>query len=93
MSGPTDHPRRCFTHGCTGIPLGTAWECPKCKQRIHAASEAATTRCRCGACAAPSLPPMPGCAACRRVAVEQRRAARELANSLPHTRLASEVTR
>ena len=41
---PIPPTRRCFTFGCTGIPEGTCWECPACKQRIHRASERATAR-------------------------------------------------
>jgi hypothetical protein len=36
--------RRCFTRGCAGIPTGGNWECPACKERIHAASVLATER-------------------------------------------------
>lgn len=50
---------------------------------------ARTTRCRCGACADPSLPAMPQCAACRRVVRERR--VKELSGTVPHTRLGSEL--
>lgn len=51
-----------------------------------------TTRCRCGACTNPALPAMPQCAACQRVATEQRRRrAKELAALLPHTHTADQV--
>ena len=86
---PAPRPRRCFTYGCDGVPVGNNWECPRCKRRIHQASERpqqakqqqAKTRCRMGACSHPDLPELHGCDACRRVGVERRKAA-----------LASEVT-
>jgi hypothetical protein len=67
MSIPTSTQRRCFTRGCAGIPVGTAWECDECRARIHAASEAATAR------------------------AARRRRARQLAATVPHTKLASDL--
>jgi len=48
---------RCFTFGCTGIPEGTCWECPACKQRIHLASLAATRRAQQAKQLSGSVPP------------------------------------
>ena len=79
---PIPPTRRCFTFGCTGIPEGTAWECPRCKRLIHLPGEQAarraepikTSRCRLGACLDPGLPVVPWCSACRRIGIERRRA-------------------
>ena len=49
------------------------------------------SRCRTGACVNRFLPPVAWCLACRRIAVERRRLAKELARSLPSTVLASDL--